>query len=134
RVLRVDPESDPPLPAPVELAEAVNQQSLRKTAAAIRRTNADRTDPTAAASLGVVPSRRRDVLVGSYQEPQRRVVIRPRDLSFPPLIERGRLGLPVIRERLLERGVETTCELRGERLDPKPVWQLRIERRVGAEL
>src|SRR5262249_49079854 len=119
---------------PVKFAETLQQQSLRETAAAACGTNSDRSDPATAGSLRVVPGGRDDTLVGANEEPERRIVIRLRDLSFPPLLEGRRFELPVLGKGLLERSVERTCTFRGKRLDPKTLGELRLGRRIIAEL
>src|SRR4051794_10848791 len=133
-VLGVDTEADPALPALVELPEAAKQQRFRETAASPVGPDTERSDPAASGSLGVVTGRRRDVLAGEDDEPQRRIVIRSRDLSLPPLLERLGLVLPVLCEGLLERTVEGARELRGERLDPKIRREPGLGRRLIAEL
>src|SRR5262249_60287875 len=107
---------------------------LREAVASPGGPNTDRSDPAAAGSLWVVPSGGHDGLIGPDEEPERRVMIRLRDLPFPPLLERRRLELPVLRKRLLERFVERTRVLGGERLDSKALGEPGSLRRGIAQL
>src|SRR6478609_2026850 len=129
-VLGVDAEADPALPAPMELAEAVQQERLCQAASAPRRPNADSADPTTAGALGIVAGAGHDVLAGTHEKPEGRIVIRLRDLPFPPLLERLRLVFPMLGERFLERAVERAREVRRERLDPKAFRELWRARRI----
>ena len=61
-------------------------------------------------------------------------MVRLRDLPFPPLLVTLRLVLPVVGERLLERGVEGARELGGERLDAETLRKHGVRWRLVAEL
>ncbi len=88
RVLRVDTERDAPQPAPLELAEAVQEERLGRSRA--RATPGGRRGRRRSRRLivQVVPDHRRDLVAVPDQEPERRVVVRLRELPLPPLLER----------------------------------------------
>jgi hypothetical protein len=101
----------------VEFTEAVQQKSLPKPTTPPCPAHAQRTNPSPARSLRIVARGGDDGLLVADEKPKRRIMVRALELALPPVLETLRPVLPVVRERLLERGVERAGEGGGERLD-----------------
>src|SRR5204862_256803 len=101
RIFRVDPERDPPLASPVELAERVLQQRQGDPALTPRLAHAERTDEAGARTVGLVAHHRRDLVAVAHHEPQGRVEVRILDEpQLAPLLERQRNEVPLVLERV----------------------------------
>ena len=103
-VLRVDVERDARRAAPPELGKGAGEQGFCETLAPPCRTNADRADVTVAGSPRLVARHRGQLVAVADDEPQGAVLVMvlvPPELD--PLLERPRVPLPVVRERLVQR-------------------------------
>src|SRR6476620_9321816 len=117
RVLRVDAERDATEATVVELAEYVKEQCLGIALPAPRPPHAERADVPASVSVRLVPRDRSNLVAVPDDEPKAEIEVRIRAVPLPPLLERRRVMLPVILERLVQRVVECAYVVLGDGVD-----------------
>src|SRR3954469_25198159 len=116
-VRRVDPQSHAALAALPEAPERIAEERRAHALPAPRATREEREDEAAAVGVGAADRPTGDLVAGADDAPERRVEALGRQGALRPRLEVPRRVAPVLRERLLARGVEVACVVVGVERD-----------------